>query len=39
LLSYSATEDKSDRMEWRKAIKEELGALVEKKTWGNSKPT
>jgi hypothetical protein len=26
-------EDRSDRMEWRKAIKEELEALVENKTW------
>jgi hypothetical protein len=33
LMSYGDIEDRSDRMEWRKAIKEELEALVENKTW------
>jgi hypothetical protein len=29
-ISYSTIDDRSDRMEWRNAIKEELGALMGK---------
>jgi hypothetical protein len=32
-ISYCDAEDKSDRMELRNAINEELEALVENKTW------
>jgi hypothetical protein len=31
--NYSDIEGRGDRMEWRRAIKEMLGALLEIKTW------
>jgi hypothetical protein len=32
-MSYNDIEDRNDRMEWENAMKEELGALMENKTW------